>query len=620
VALAVIGADAPMARKPAPKTSADEILDDVAEIRAADNLLVEGVGLVVGLDNTGSDPEPSPYRAKLLDEMRKAGVERANDWLTSRTTSLVLVRASIPAGVDPTDRFDVEVVLTPASTTTSLAGGYLLLTDLSESMVGGGEVREGQVLAVAHGPVMTGTSARPDDPRAGRVLEGGRVKKSLPFLIQIHEDRKSYHAAKLVETVINRRFHARQGVDQKGMAEAKTDARLLLKVPNVYHQNQKRFFQVIKLLPLSQAPEQVESRLERWSKELLDPTTAGVTALRLEGLGPNAIPTLKTGLDSSDPKVRFFAAEALAYLNDSSGAEVLAEVALRESDFRIFALTALAAMDQPAGVLRLRKLMEHPELSVRYGAFSALRTLDETERYRIRLVDDPISQDDEEADAMALRLGTSLPRRRDAPLDDPFALYVVESDGPPSIHVSKARRCEIVLFGRGLDLLTPVVLGGANSIQINASNGDTKVEISRIEPNRNDRPDRKVITSPGLASVVRELVRLGATYPEVVALIESAHAQKNLPGPLVVDALPLPTARYEESQLAGVETTVKADDAVERASGAASEGTPLKRWWQRKPTPPTATPSSSSSSSSSSNPTRSRWSLRDWLNRRKPDR
>ena len=37
---------------------------------------VEGVGLVVGLDNTGADPPPSWYRKQLVDEMSKAGVEK----------------------------------------------------------------------------------------------------------------------------------------------------------------------------------------------------------------------------------------------------------------------------------------------------------------------------------------------------------------------------------------------------------------------------------------------------------------------------------------------------------------------------------------------------------------
>ena len=49
-------------------------------------------------------------------------------------------------------------------------------------------------------------------------------------------------------------------------------------------------------------------------------------ALCLEGMGPNAVETLKQALPNPSAQVRFFAAEALAYLNDASGADMLAAV------------------------------------------------------------------------------------------------------------------------------------------------------------------------------------------------------------------------------------------------------------------------------------------------------
>ncbi len=57
---------------------------------------VEGVGLVVGLDNTGVDPPPSWYRKQLIDEMSKAGVEKADKFLASSQVSMVIVRLTIP--------------------------------------------------------------------------------------------------------------------------------------------------------------------------------------------------------------------------------------------------------------------------------------------------------------------------------------------------------------------------------------------------------------------------------------------------------------------------------------------------------------------------------------------
>ena len=59
---------------------------------------VEGPALVVGLQNTGSDPPPSPQRAELLADMEARGVIRPNAVLASPTTSLVWVQAFLPPG------------------------------------------------------------------------------------------------------------------------------------------------------------------------------------------------------------------------------------------------------------------------------------------------------------------------------------------------------------------------------------------------------------------------------------------------------------------------------------------------------------------------------------------
>ena len=103
----------------------------------------------------------------------------------------------------------------------------------------------------------------------------------------------------------------------------------MLKVPQVYHHNQDRYFRVVKLLPMVDSPALRAQRMAAWGKELLDPKTAGVAALKLEGLGVTAIDALKEGLASPNAQVRFFAAEALAYLERRRRAStVLAETAI----------------------------------------------------------------------------------------------------------------------------------------------------------------------------------------------------------------------------------------------------------------------------------------------------
>src|SRR5207244_1503767 len=116
------------------------------------------------------------------------------------------------------------------------------------------------------------------------------------------------------------------------------------------------------------------------------------------------------------------------------------------------------------------------------------------------------------------------------------------------------RRCEIVLFGRDQKLLTPLVLGNG-AILLNASDGDTAIQISKIVPTRNgivdNEGDAKVAATLELGDVIRQTANLGAKYPDVVAILAAAERQKNLPGPLVIDAVPGNSPTYIEAAIFG---------------------------------------------------------------------
>jgi hypothetical protein len=308
--------------------------------------------------------------------------------------------------------------------------------------------------------------------------------------------------------------------------------------------------------------------METWGKELLDPSTSGVAALRLEGLGVSAGETLRAGLQSPSLQVRFFAAEALAYLDDPSGADALAETAIKLPQFRAYALAALAASDQNACHIKLRHLMDQPDIEVRYGAFNALRTFDAHDPAlgQARVLDEPRVEEDEtisSPDAMAVALTKLANRPR---VDDPFALYLVDSEGPPVVHVSRTRRSEIVLFGRGQALLPPVVLG-TGAILLNAADKDDQIQISKIVPSKFGDNDVKLRTSLELGEVIRRVANLGASYPDIVSILDAANRQKNLPGTLVVDAVPTANMDYLAAAILGRDTSKKVDPAVKRTSG-----------------------------------------------------
>ncbi len=580
LALVLLGAGPGKKKKEGAPPSVQETVGDLSFVVSRGEWKVEGVGLVRGLDNTGVDPPQSWYRKQLVDEMSKAGVEHAEKLLSTPQWSMVIVRLTIPVGVTTTDRLDVQVEVPPACGTTSLAGGYLLQARLREVNRSAGTPGplSGPEMAFAQGPIMIGTPAKPNDPKVGRVLGGGKVKKDYPFTLVVKENRESYRTAKMLETVVNERFHQTESGHQTGVAKAKTPSYLELKVPTLYHQNQQRFFRVVQLLQMIDSPDLRSRRMAAWSKDLLDPATAGVAAMRLEALGATAIEPLKAGLKNSSAQVRYFSAEALAYLGDTAGVEILGETAVAQQKFRAYALAALAALDEPAAHMKLRKLMDEPSVEVRYGAFNALRTLDPSDPFLglVRVMDAPKIDDDEDPrpESMALAIAVASRRKR-AVVDDPFGLYVVDSEGPPLVHVSRTRRCEIVVFGRTQKLLTPVVLG-TGPISLNAADNDEKVEISKIVPSPYSDADTKLTCTLDLPEVVRRLANMGAGYPEVVSILETASRQKNLPGKLVVDAVPSANSNYLEAVL-GKDATGKRDDALKRTSGESSRSP--RRWF-----------------------------------------
>ena len=545
-----------------PPPKIDENIGSLARVQVGE-VPVEGVGLVIGLNNTGSDPPPSAQRAKLLDEMRKAGVEHPEKWLARPSCSMVYIKAILPHGISTKDPIDVDVYLPPASGTTSLAGGRLLTAELQPIVATSQGPKQGRVLAMAGGPIMTGEPSNLGKLTVGTVLGGGRVKADIPYNLIIKDERKSARTTKLVEDTIKLRFHKNDGSEEKGFAAGKSDSLLVLKVPKVYHHNQVRYFQVIEHLSVVDNPGLRAQRMQVWAKELLDPKTAGKAALKLEGLGSNAVPLLKAGVASADPQVRFFAAEALAYLGNVDGAEVLSETAIKRPEFRSYALKALAAMDQSAGVMRLRALMAQSDVELRYGSFDALRSFDASDPFlgQVQVLEsEPVDED-----ALALQTEGGARRRRPPAREEPFHLYVVDCEGPPLVHISRNLRCEVVLFGKGMKLLTPVVLGAGGGILLNAAEGDDRVQISHITAASLDEPDTRVTCSLQIADVLRQAARLNATYPELVAILTGAFNQKNLPGPLVVDAIPMPSKVYTEAQLLG--GSPKKDDAVKKTKG-----------------------------------------------------
>ncbi len=491
------------------------LIGDVAVPYGMYPIKVEAVGLVTSLAGTGSDPDPSPERAMLVHEMQMRGVKNPDKTLNSPFSSLVKVRGYLKPGIQKGDHFDIEVWTPSNSGTTSLRDGWLLQTRLKELAVIGNAVREGSLLGLGEGAVMVDPSASSETDRVitsrGRILGGGVALKPRPLGIVLRPDFQNVAYSAQIEQAVNRRFHTFSKGIKEGVATAKTNEYIELVVHPRYKDNVPRFVQVIRSVALRESTVKQQARLNLLERQLLDPLASSAAALKLEALGRDGIGALKKGIAANDAEVRFYAAESLAYLDDRDAAKPLAAAAREEPAFRVFAFTALSAMDDVAAYDELVNLLHVASAETRYGAFRALWAMN--------------SQD-------ALVQGEKL--------GDQFSYHVVDSNGPPMIHVTRSYRPEVVLFGRSHPLVPPFNLEAGKQIMVSAT-GPEQVTVSKFAVNQ---PDQKRAVALHADELIRAVVELGGTYPDVVQMLQQAKAKNVLVSRFEVDALPRSGRRY----------------------------------------------------------------------------
>ncbi len=179
-----------------------------------------------------------------------------------------------------------------------------------------------------------------------------------------------------------------------------------------------RFLQIVRNSAYEETSEQRLNRIERLERQLNDPASCMMAALRLEAIGKDAVPALQRGLHNSDLDVRFHSAQALTYLDQPDGIAELEKAALNEPDFRWHALTALASSSEVEAGMALSDLMHAESPETRYGAFRSMLT---------RSPKDPLVAAD--------------------PASGDFYLHVVPTTASSLIHFATQNRPEIVVFG-----------------------------------------------------------------------------------------------------------------------------------------------------------------------------
>lgn len=531
-----------------------------------DPIQVSGVGLVYGLPGTGSSANPGTWRTMLENSLKKQNLSIGISQLLDdprKTTSLVLVTALIPPGARKGDPIDIQVSLPEESRTTSLKGGTLYPCDLYNTETTGnldsmihegrpsgpsGDLKLGDVLVKAEGPLIAGMFIPSDGKttiekdadeqpvfKVARVWGGGKITRSRPyFLLMNPGDQNSRMAFKVAER-LNSTFHATAEPNLK-VADAKSKELIIANVPAAYRNNHYRFLLVSRQVPI--LPPQGDAVTRRKLEEdLLDPRTALVTAIKLEALGGTNMRILKVGMESLSPWVRFASAEALTYLGQTDGAAELARLAQDHPALRAPCLKALASMDDAVCTDRLVEMLASPDPMLRYGAFLCLRQVDEN------------------ASAIRGQL-----------VNKSFWLHSVATGSPGMIHLTRDRRCEIVLFGDNIKLRGSFTLPIGSEYTIKVEGDSDDVTITRVVNEKSGVVPKKLKCPNDMLAVLITIGNLGGGYEEAVELINRANRAQVVTAPVVVDAISPELNIRQLAQFAAQDPAlVKANQEVVRA-------------------------------------------------------
>lgn len=490
------------------KKDGAKYIGDVARVSGLSYAKVEGIGLLVGLDDTGSNPKPSGQRESLARELEsKSKGGNVEKTLASPKTELVLMQGLLPPGIQEGDKFDIEIRTLRNTDATSLENGVVLQTRMRPMANFGGSVKLGHINALGKGAVLVDAlfETRKDQPNHlhGYILGGGVALEDRKLALSLQGDDIEPKTSTMIANAVNARFSRVGKSGRKVVAEPKTDRMIDLSVPDTYRHNVGRFLQVIIHLAYAETPGQRLSRLEQLERELQDPAMAGKSSLRLEAFGKDSVPALRRSLRAEDLEVRFYAAQALAYLGEIDGVDQLRKAAESEPAFRWHALTALASMENVEAGMALSQLMHLKSAETRYGAFRAMRA---------------------RTPNSSLAAGTWL---------GDFFLHRIPSDTDAMLHFSRTKRPEIVVFGDD-QTVSDDFLHVESGTTVRA-NGNGRVSIIQYGI---DGSEDRVVCSNRVGDLIEMLSKSGFSYGDLLKMFRQSKNSGTLDSRLVVNAVP----------------------------------------------------------------------------------
>jgi flagellar P-ring protein FlgI len=194
-------------------------LKDLIDIEGVRENQLVGYGIVVGLAGKGDSQQTVFSNQSLTNILERMGVAVSPTAIRVKNTAAVMVTATLPAFAQPGTRIDSTIAAIGDAST--LQGGILILTSLRGA--------DGQVYAIAQGPVVTGgfiagrggAVQSVNHPTVGRAPNGAIVERAAPSVapktvarLQLREP--DFTTSARIASAINKRF-ANAHADNAGL-------------------------------------------------------------------------------------------------------------------------------------------------------------------------------------------------------------------------------------------------------------------------------------------------------------------------------------------------------------------------------------------------------------------
>jgi len=184
-------------------------LKDLVAIEGVRENQLIGYGIVVGLAGKGDSQQTIFSAQSLTNTLQRMGLAVDPTTIRVKNTAAVMVTATLPAFAQPGMHIDITV--SSVGDAANLQGGILVMTSLRGS--------DGQVYAVAQGPVVTGgfsagrggSSQTVNHPTVGRGPNAAMVERAAPSVapksvVRLQLRQSDFTTSSRIEEAVNKRF------------------------------------------------------------------------------------------------------------------------------------------------------------------------------------------------------------------------------------------------------------------------------------------------------------------------------------------------------------------------------------------------------------------------------